>query len=1035
MYIENEVIESLEVLPNECEYIDYKQVGYSRDKANAFIKDVISMLNSYQAFNRNRFIIIGVDDKNKSLLGISDDMEKDDNEYQNWIQKINPVPIINTGHVDYKGKRFEFICINKENDGEVYEVARGVDLKALHQGQAFYRQGSQNAILPASGREKIRAAYLEKQKYREHIFELIDSYNDDGIPPIIVALMIEAWDIKYKGDKEFIELLISNPWDMFQKDIRTLHRGEHSCINIKGSQGEVKNRNNILEFTAVKFYDDYWDRFESTLKVVINSIGNNLSKPKGQRGILVLGEEGLYSQGFLKGVYDFIAFVSTHKELFGSCNTYRIENLTYECLATIFNSSDWKVWGTLEPYIDSIIEWKPDLFLGLFRESLQSDDNVFKDLLNEKTEGIIAINYGNKLCNGLQKLAYYNEYFTSSLNILFQLSKFRKDIIESIIMILLPAHPLTKASLDSRYNIVRGFFKDDLELGWSIGVQLLPNKIFLGQAIQGLKYRDEISPVIVPGKEYMDISRRYFSLLLEYANNDDIKLSALLSDFWHMFFDMQIKLIDCIKAKTINNKQISFELYLSLVKVRERYYLYQRVGDTSNKEIIDDIKNIIDKIEGINPEFKNKLLFQKDGIFLFKSIKEIQKRQEVISKLQQDLLKEKIDKGELITFISEVEDKSSIGFNLGKILKSEDDFWHFFYSLRKESSEVFMGFINSVSQFYPEYICRYIEANLVDDEFLSALVINDLIYNSLVNKNWIDSIDKLKLINVYRLNLTDAYNITQYIKILINHQLYEQALFSTYIYLDKIDININDLMKGLENLEEINCELLDEYILKELILYCENQGENSKRLGMIECKFIELFRYDKDCQLNALNNLLFYDLSLFIDLVKSIFRIEDDSDEVSELKGDIQHNRIVHYYNILSKWISIESSIDSDDDFSSWFECVYYHAIQVKRLNIVLELLGKKLFHVKSDEICNFLAKAVVDLLERPELESLRRGYIIEAFNSRGVHWHSDVDDRDTYNFYFEKFLYLSENGYYYTADVYKRIANEFSYSSRIENI
>lgn len=1035
MYIENEVIELLEVLPNECEYIDYKQVGYSKDKANDFIKDVISMLNSYQAFNRNRFIIIGVDDKNKLLLGISEGMAKDDNEYQNWVQKINPVPIINTGHIDYKGKRFEFICINKENDGEVYEVARGVDLKAIHQGQAFYRQGSQNAILPASGREKIRAAYLEKQKYRERIFELIDGYNDNGIPPIIVALMIEEWDIKYKGDKEFIELLISNSLDMFQKDIRTLHRGEHSCINIKGSQGGVKNRNNILEFTAVKFYDDYWDKFESTLKIVINSIGNNLSKPKGQRGILVLGEEGLYSQGFLKGVYDFVAYVSTHKKLFSSCTPCCIDNLAYECLSSIFDCSDWRVWGTVEPYIDSIIEWNPDLFLRLFQKSLQSDDNVFKDLLNEKEEGIISVNYGNKLCNGLQKLAYYNEYFISALNILFQLSKFRKDIIETIIMILLPVHPLTKATPDSRYNIVRNFLKDDLELGWLIGIQLLPNKVFLEQSIQGLKYRDEISSVRAPRKEYMDISIRYFNLLLEYANNDDIKLSTLLADFWHMFSSMQTKLIDCIKEKTINYKQISFDLYLSLVKVRERYYLYQRVGDTSNKSIIDNIKDIIDKTEALNPEFKHKLLFLKDGIFLFRSIKEIQKRQEVISELQQDLLKEKIDKGELIRFLGEAEDKGSVGFNLGKILKSKDDFWHFLYLLRKESSEVFMGFINGVSRFYPEYICCYIENNLADDEFLSALVINDLIYNSLVNKKWLDSIDKLKLIDIYRLNLTDEYNITQYIKRLIKHQLYEQALFSMYMYLDKIDININDLMEGLEHLKEINYKLLDEYILRELILYCENQGENSKRLGMIECKFIELFKYDKECHLNALNSLLFYDLSFFIDLVKSVFRTEDESDGASELNGDVQRNRAMHYYTILSKWISIESSINSNDEFSTWFNYVCYHANEAKRLNMVLHLLGKKLFHVKSDEICNFLSKVVVDILEQSELEVLRRGYIIEAFNSRGVHWHSESDDKDIYNFYFEKFLCLSEKGYYYTSDVYRRIANEFSYSSQLDNI
>ena len=87
------------------------------------------------------------------------------------------------------------------------------------------------------------------------------------------------------------------------------------------------------------------------------------------------------------------------------------------------------------------------------------------------------------------------------------------------------------------------------------------------------------------------------------------------------------------------------------------------------------------------------------------------------------------------------------------------------------------------------------------------------------------------------------------------------------------------------------------------------------------------------------------------------------------------------------------------------------------------------------NEICNFLSKVVVDILEQSELEVLRRGYIIEAFNSRGVHWHSESDDKDIYNFYFEKFLCLSEKGYYYTSDVYRRIANEFSYSSQLDNI
>ena len=136
MFTNDEVINFLESSHPECEYLDYKRKGYQKGQRGNFIKDIISMLNTYNAYDRNRFIIIGVDDSGH-LFGISESEKRDDNEYQNWVDKIYPVPTINTGHVIYKNMIFEVICVNKENDVQVYEVAKGVSEPPAYEGHHF----------------------------------------------------------------------------------------------------------------------------------------------------------------------------------------------------------------------------------------------------------------------------------------------------------------------------------------------------------------------------------------------------------------------------------------------------------------------------------------------------------------------------------------------------------------------------------------------------------------------------------------------------------------------------------------------------------------------------------------------------------------------------------------------------------------------------------------------------------------------------------------------------------------------------------
>ena len=62
-FIEDKIINILKNLPNESNYLDYKQIPYFKEKKPAFIKDIIAFLNSREALEKDKFIIIGVTDK------------------------------------------------------------------------------------------------------------------------------------------------------------------------------------------------------------------------------------------------------------------------------------------------------------------------------------------------------------------------------------------------------------------------------------------------------------------------------------------------------------------------------------------------------------------------------------------------------------------------------------------------------------------------------------------------------------------------------------------------------------------------------------------------------------------------------------------------------------------------------------------------------------------------------------------------------------------------------------------------------------
>lgn len=134
-------------------------IEYKNEALADFFKDTISFLNSEESYGENKYIIFGVNDEGNPI-GLNKDM-RDDNEYQNLLNKIKPRPEITSGQLEFEEIKIGFIFIpgkENKNSHRIYEMNEDYcssPKKHLGKGQSFIRKGSVNAPMMNEDRNKI----------------------------------------------------------------------------------------------------------------------------------------------------------------------------------------------------------------------------------------------------------------------------------------------------------------------------------------------------------------------------------------------------------------------------------------------------------------------------------------------------------------------------------------------------------------------------------------------------------------------------------------------------------------------------------------------------------------------------------------------------------------------------------------------------------------------------------------------------------------------------------------------------------------
>ena len=114
-------------LPDECSWLDYKEIPYLDKQRAEFIRDLCAFLNSNESFEKDKYIILGVTN-DKKTIGLRSVPMQDDSWYQTLADYIFPRPSIRTGTFKYTIKdsevEFGYILIYGTNVDRIYEINR-----------------------------------------------------------------------------------------------------------------------------------------------------------------------------------------------------------------------------------------------------------------------------------------------------------------------------------------------------------------------------------------------------------------------------------------------------------------------------------------------------------------------------------------------------------------------------------------------------------------------------------------------------------------------------------------------------------------------------------------------------------------------------------------------------------------------------------------------------------------------------------------------------------------------------------------------
>ena len=852
---------------------------------------------------------------------------------------------------------------------------------------------------------------------------------------LINAIIISFWDERNARDISFIESITDMLYSDWILTVRQL-RGEYNeQISFNGYVWRINNQEELIKTIASEFYNEHLLKLKESILNAIVQYDHRYDLDESKRYMSnVITDSVYYSPALLEGVFSFLAYLANNKEQFPNITDLAIRKALYEVVNTILSSTDWRVIASIKDQLIVVAEIHPQAFLQSVENGLSQKGTGLYEFVNGYEESVLSnVDYAMSLFYALQVLAYLKEHFSKACYCMFLLCTVNKKMVEYMKYILLPWYPMTEAEYTQRVAIVKQFPEIDCELSWKLIYFLLPDVTTTGGQRIYPKYieckKDESNSI---PETFWTESQLYYDIALELAHDNEPRIKELLKLIHVLDEDNIRKLSELIISSSYPNEKEKNDLYDSLIEIIEEMQDDEESGQENS--IIVDLQKVADVISPSDMVLRQKRLFENNQRWrkIGNSISYKQWKEELYKKRQAFIMECYNTRGiDGISRCLEVfEDSQQVAQCL-----FESDF-------KEEIDSCICTWLDSTNSQKVESVRRYIHLRYTEktDEWVKGLVGSE---SFAIRASFLCSLDITKeTIRLVEELIDETHEELYWNKAFVlnvGEDVYRyvaEHLKRVNRYDDTVELLYNLIHRDIEIDPQIVLDSIMDfptnglerqhtaYIIVQLNKWLEDNYENQNIVAEAELKCIKLFKNYSD-EPEALFEAIASSPELFVDILTAMYRPANaKKEEYTDAEKQVAGN----CFTILNSFKHLPG-LHSDgfrvDEFIQWFEKVKELAISNDRYEVAMVHVGHILFYTPEDESGLFINKSIAELLHKEINNSIREGYEIEAFNSRGVH---SVDPTGNDEFKLEEIYNkradeLDNMGYFRFAETLRRIS------------
>ncbi|WP_448647367.1 hypothetical protein [Pseudomonas mohnii] len=881
-----------------------------------------------------------------------------------------------------------------------------------------------------------------------------DWLNHKAANKIALAHLLGGWDEGCDSDISIVSKVADEAYVEWVGDLRDALQLLDCPLSYRDGVWCFNNRVDSWDAFGSRVFDNHLDCISEVCLEVLGLDDPIFELPENERyAAAIHGKLLSHSKVLREGLAGTLALLGTRYNALDKCRNGKPEAVVNSTIAKLLMNANWVRWGSLNELLPTLSEASPDHFLSAVERAVLLNPSPYLNLFAQEGEGVFGRNYMVGVLWALELLAWHDEHLVRSTVALADIAaldpggNWANRARNSLVDIFLPWLPHTLGSIKKRQAALRSIVAEQPQVGWRLLINLLPNEQRSTSGTFKPVWRKNILndwSGEVSNQEFWEQSRFCAELLVCEAGSNTERLTKLVSKYSSLPPEAAEALLTRLSSDDVCGapEEQRFEIWDSITRFVIHHKSFPDAEWSLKAESLAPLLSIAESLEPKNPMLRYKQLFSgRDYYRYYNSSESYEKSQERLSTDRRYAIEQILAVGGfdgVIEFASIVADSQYAGDALADLDGLSFDISVLPYLIESESSNIkkfvagyawrkrwkygWEWFDNiDFSGWSPEQIASLL-CMLPFDEEAWDRVEKKLGDNS--GQYW-----KSTPANMYQAGEKTDFAVRKLLEYGRSDAALEAFIRDVYGK-NELDPNLacdTLLLFGGNGSES---KRVDGFQIVEIIKSLQNNPSvDQEKLFRVEWMYLTLLDHSNNASPITLERKLASDPEFFCTLIKAIYAPKDG--QVDEDPTVDDRNIATNAYRLLSDWRLVPgTTVDNQFDataFVEWLKKVDVLTQETGHFDVAMSSFGSVLIHAPSEKDF-WINHTVAKTLNERERESLRDGYAIATFNSRGVHW---VDpeakpERELAEKYRQKAEQAELSGYHRFATTLRGVAADY---------